>query len=485
MASHENQVADWRIQLGLAQRDAVAANDAIKSATDNRAVVGQEKAIADLQAQQASATLTFLDRQFTNAELYAWMTGVLGGVYRYFLQLASTTAALAQQQLAFERQDVVPAIIARDYWQSLPSSASDGSTQSTPTSTTSPDRRGLTGAERLLQDITRLDEYAFETDKRRLNLTQSFSLADRLPLDFYQFRNTGRLSFATPMSWFDECFPGHVLRLVKRVRVSVVGLIPPATGVRATLTGSGISRVVLPSDGFPQATLVRTPESVALTSPVSATGVFDLDAQPDLLLPFEGSGVDTTWTFDLPQPANPFDFRSLADVVITLEYTAVDDPDYRDVVLRRIEGDGRVAGDRLMSLRTEFVDQFYDLSNPADPTVPRVVTLTVADTEFPDRLSDLQVEQVAVALVAADGRTIPALPIGLQHGGAGGTATTIDGMVSTRRGNGGAWTAIAGSPAGDWTLTLDPAAGALLDNGTLVDVLLDVGYSGAGPAWPR
>jgi hypothetical protein len=336
-----------------------------------------------------------------------------------------------------------------------------------------------------LQDITRLDEYAFETDKRRLNLTQSFSLADRLPLDFYQFRNTGRLSFATPMSWFDECFPGHVLRLVKRVRVSVVGLIPPTTGVRATLTGSGISRVVLPSDGFPQATLIRTPESVALTSPVSATGVFDLDAQPDLLLPFEGSGVDTTWTFDLPQPANPFDFRSLADVVITVEYTAVDDPDYRDVVLRRIEGDGRVAGDRLMSLRTEFVDQFYELSNPADPTVPRVVTLTLADTEFPDRLSDLQVEQVAVALVAADGRTIPALPIGLQHGGAGGTSTTIDGMVSTRRGNGGAWTSIAGSPVGDWTLSLDPAAGALLDNGTLVDVLLDIGYSGAGPAWPQ
>src|SRR5205814_1086372 len=104
LASHERQVDEWKLQQGLAEKDSLAALHAQKTATDHKSVVVQEKAVADLQLTQASATVTFLDRQFTSAELYAWMAGVLGGVYRYFLQLATTTAALAQQQLAFERQ---------------------------------------------------------------------------------------------------------------------------------------------------------------------------------------------------------------------------------------------------------------------------------------------------------------------------------------------------------------------------------------------
>ena len=42
----------------------------------------------------------FLKTQFTNAELYQWMTQILSAVYRYFLQQATTTASLAQAQLA-------------------------------------------------------------------------------------------------------------------------------------------------------------------------------------------------------------------------------------------------------------------------------------------------------------------------------------------------------------------------------------------------
>ena len=479
LAGHQRQVEEWRLQQGLAEKEILAARHAQKAAVDHKNVVVQEKAIAELQLTQANATVTFLDRQFTSAELYAWMSGVLGGIYRYFLQLATATAALAQQQLAFERQDVVPSIVQADYWQALPTP--NGAAPST----TASDRRGLTGAERLLQDVVRLDQYAFETEERRLNLSQSFSLADRLPRDFVEFRRTGRLSFATPMTWFDECFPGQLLRLIKKVRVSVVGLIPPTTGVRATLTSSGISRVVLPAAGFPTVTLVRPPETVALTSPVSASGVFDLDVQQELLLPFEGCGVDMNWTLDLPRPANPFDFRSLADVVVSVDYTAVADPDYRDQVLRRFADAGRLGGDRVFSVRDEFVDQFYELSNPADATQPRSVTVSMEASAFPVSVSDLQVEDVAVCLLTGGAGSVPTVALGLQHGGEGGTATTIDGIVSTRRGNGAPWARIAGSPLGTWVLTLDPAAGALLDAGTVTDVLLVVGWSAVGPEWPR
>ena len=62
------------------------------------------------------------------------------------------------------------------------------------------DRRGLTGSARLLQDIYQLDQFAFETNKRKLQLTKTLSLARLAPLEFQRFRDTGVLTFATPMA---------------------------------------------------------------------------------------------------------------------------------------------------------------------------------------------------------------------------------------------------------------------------------------------
>ena len=56
--------------------------------------------------------------------------------------------------------------------------------------------------------------------------------------------------FVTPMELFDRDFPGHYLRLIRRVRVSVIALVPPTRGLRATLSASGISRVVAGGDSF-------------------------------------------------------------------------------------------------------------------------------------------------------------------------------------------------------------------------------------------
>jgi hypothetical protein len=40
------------------------------------------------------------------------------------------------------------------------------------------------------------------------------------------------------------------------------------------------------------------------------------------------------------------------------------------------------------------------------------------------------------------------------------------------------------SPVGRWSLSVDPAAIALLDDGALDDFMLVIGYEGLGPAWP-
>ena len=138
------------------------------------------------------------------------------------------------------------------------------------------------------------------------------------------------------MELFDRDFPGHYLRLIKRIRTSVIALIPPTEGIKATLSNIGVSRVAVNNNGLFQPQLVhRPPESVALTSPQNATGLFELETQSEMLLPFEGLGVDTQWEFRLPKPANPFDYSTIADILITIEYTALDSYDYRKQVISR------------------------------------------------------------------------------------------------------------------------------------------------------
>ena len=112
-----------------------------------------------------------------------------------------------------------------------------------------PDRRGLTGSARLLADIYRLDQHRFETEKRKLQLVKTLSLARLAPAEFQRFRQTGIIHFGTPLELFDRDFPGHHLRLIKRVRTSVLALIPPTDGIHAALSTTGLSRVVTGSDG--------------------------------------------------------------------------------------------------------------------------------------------------------------------------------------------------------------------------------------------
>jgi hypothetical protein len=95
--------------------------------------------------------------------------------------------------------------------------------------------------------------------------------------------------------------------------------------------------VVIGGNLFQTVPVRRNPEFVALSSPHNSMGVFELDGQPDMLLPFEGSGVEMTWEFSMPKAANRFDYRTIAHVLITLEYTSLNSVEYRQQVLQSLK----------------------------------------------------------------------------------------------------------------------------------------------------
>jgi hypothetical protein len=481
VASFERRAQEWQLQKDLAAKDGEIADKQIEAADLQLKLAGQERQLALLQQDHAEAVATFLATRFTNAELFEWMSGVLGRVYAFFLQQATALAQLAEAQLAFERQEPPAGFVGSDYWRDVSTGAD------------APDRRGLTGSARLLQDVTRLDQFAFDTDRRKLHLTQTFPVSQIAAFELQLFRETGVLTFATPQELFDREFPGHFLRLVKRVRISLVALLPPVRGVRATLAASGVSRVVVTRGPFDTVTLRRQPESIAFTSATNATGLFELEPEGGLLLPFEGMGVDSVWQLDLPKAANPFDYRSIADVLLTFEYSALDSAEYRERVIREL--DRRFSGDRTFSVRNQFPDAWFDLNNPdsVDPGQRMRAVLPLTADDFPPHIEDLHVEHVSLFVARADKLTDELTIRSVSHTSSGetvtaGSVTTTGGIVSTRRPAGAvAWQVLVNRyPSGRWEVELpdDPLVRSWFRDGLIEDLVLVLTVGGTTPAWP-
>jgi hypothetical protein len=496
LASHARRAQEWDLQKAIADQDIRIADQQIRIAKDQLRVVGQERRIAELRLDHTEDTLEFLDKKFTNEALYDWMSGVLEGVYAFFLQQATGMAKLAESQLAFERQELPPPIIQSDYWEApreqiaaLAESGDGGEI----------DRRGLTGSARLLQDIYELDQFAFQSRRRKDILSKTFSLAQLAPAEFARFRETGVLRFATPMSLFDCELPGDYHRLIRRVRIAVIALVPPVQGIAARLRAGGISRIVSGGDVFQTREIRRPPESITLTAPSSDAQLLELQAQQasELLYPFEGMGVDTSWEFQLPRAANRFDFSTIADVLLTLEYTALHSSIYYAQVVSQL--DRRFSGDLPYSMRHRFADQWYDLHNPDLSGTPMQVRFETLGTDFPPNLDHLNIREVLVHFAGPGASEIDEMPVNFRYREAGqsawvgGEAVPIDQTINTLKGNAGAWEPLKHrAPVGTWELTLPDKRevrelfNSNSDEGPrITDILFVLTYSGETPEWPK
>ena len=482
-ASWERREEEWKFQKALAQQDVRVGAQGVKIAEDHVRVVEQERVIAEIEADHAREVVDFLSTKFTNLELYDWMSGILEGVYSFFLQQATTTAQLATNQLAFERQEIPPPYIQSDYWEAP--------TEGFGSDSKSPDRRGLTGSARLLQDIYQLDQYSFDTNQRKLQLTKTISLAQMAPAEFQRFRENGVMTFDTPMEMFDRNFPGHYLRLIRQVRTSVIALIPPNQSIHATLSTTGTSRVVIGGEMFQIAVVNHGPQSVAVSSPRDATGLFELQQQPDMLLPFEGLGVATNWEFRMPKAANLFDYRTIADVLITIDYTALNSFDYYQQIIQTLKP--TLSIERPFSFRHQFADQWYDLHNPDQTATPMTVRFKTVSDDFPPNLENLKIQQLVLYFARADGKSfeVPVSHLHLREQGApgaiGGGASSTNGIISTLTGNAGSWTAMIGkAPFGEWELALPNTVEMRnrFKNEQVEDMLFVITFSGRTPEWP-
>ncbi len=253
-ASFERREQEWNFQRDLAQKDVDIGKQGENLATRRKMITEQERDIAQLQSSFASEVINFLETKFTSKDLWNWMSDVVKQFYRVHLNFATQTALMAQSALAFERQESLT-FIAPYY----------GNTE----------KRDLLAAEQLLADINRLDQHRLTTERRRKELTKTISLASVAPIEFQQMRQVGWMTFATLMDWFDRDFPGHYMRLIKSVSLTLIGLIPPSESIHATLQNNGLSEVMVGLPWREYKTIHRQPESISITAASSGTGLFE------------------------------------------------------------------------------------------------------------------------------------------------------------------------------------------------------------------
>jgi hypothetical protein len=199
----------------------------------------------------------------------------------------------------------------------------------------------------------------------------------------------------------------------------------------------------------------------------------------------------------MPKAANPFDYSTIADVLLTIDYTALHSFGLEQQVLRSL--DRSVESERLFSVRNMFEDQWFDLHNPDQTAKPMTVTFETRGDDFPPNLEphSLAIGNVSLLYAPSDGaapqswatdlRTDLTLDNGDGAGPFGGAADPSDGAISTRSTNGASWNPMIGRvPVGTWTLALPdtiPTRAIFAQDG-LGDILLLVSYRGTLPAWP-
>jgi len=219
-------------------------------------------------------------------------------------------------------------------------------------------------------------------------------------------KETGQCEVLLPEGLFDADYPGHYMRRIKSVSLTMPCVVGPYTSINCTLTLlNNKTRIkTVPSDPYDETqdgeddrfvTNFAAMESIATSHAQNDSGMFELNFRDERYLPFEGAGVISRWRIDLPKESNAFDLETLSDVVLHLKYTARDGGDVlkdraRTALGQRLQGNNGAVLTRLFSLKHEFPTRWYRFLHPVDD--PATIELDLTQERFPFQLRGKKIE---------------------------------------------------------------------------------------------
>jgi Tc toxin complex TcA C-terminal TcB-binding domain len=407
-AGYQRRADDWFLQANLAARELSQLGRQILASLLAEQAAGAEYTTTKAQVGQAQAVLAFMQTKFSNAQLYGWMQGQLSGLYYQYYRLALDTARKAEATAKWElmRPELdSTTYIQPNYWDS--------------------GHQGLLSGEALYLDIKRLDMDYLTYNLRELELTRHVSLRQLDPAALLNLKITGSCTVTIPEWLYDRDCPGHYMRRLKSVAISVPSVVGPYTSVNCSLSlqsssvrvSSELSGGSYPRSGSDDARFLDyygTVDSIVTSGAASDSGMFETNLRDDRFLPFEGNGAISTWALSLPSiPA--FDYSTITDVVLHVRYTARDGGAALGTAATKslntlppAAGGGGPAPTLalLLSLRHDFPTQWYAFMTGGSAAFTAPLTIDY----FPYMVQNATLSVTSIGVYAANGGQMAVAP---------------------------------------------------------------------------
>jgi hypothetical protein len=315
-ASYQRRADEWVLQHNLAARELMQIGRAIIGSLIAEQIAYREYQNVQQQIVDAQEVDQLLHDKFTDEDLYLWMQGEISRLYYEYYRFAFDTAGKAERTM---KQELMrPELDAQDfvkfnYW--------DGG------------RRGLLSGEALHLDVKRMEMAYLDNNKRELELTRHVSLRQLDPLGLLTLKSTGTCTVTVPEWLYDRDCPGHYLRRIKNVALSIPSVVGPYTSVHCTLSllRSSLRKSPALADGEYArqgadddrfVDYIGAVQSIVTSGANADSGLFETSVRDDRFLPFEGAGAESTWKLELPQDYPAFDYATISDVILHIRYTA-------------------------------------------------------------------------------------------------------------------------------------------------------------------
>lgn len=310
---------EWQIQFQQAQSEIDTINAQLDALAVRRLGAVTSLQLAQAQQDNLKSTLNFLTTRFTQSSLYNWLAGQLSALYYQAYDAVLSLCLSAQASWQYEMGDMTSTFIQTGAWNDS--------------------YHGLLVGETLALNLQQMESAWLTRNTRRLELTKTVSLKQLDSEAFNTLVTDGVTQFSLSESLFDNDYPGHYLRQIKYVTVSLPALVGPYQDVRMTLTQSG-SRTLLKADvngvnylndsttgsASNIITNLRASQQIAVSSGLNDSGMFVLNFGDERYLPFEGTGAISDWQLNFPNVKSAEQqalLQSLNDVIIQVHYTAL------------------------------------------------------------------------------------------------------------------------------------------------------------------
>lgn len=382
--SNRRRQDDWAFQADQASKELDQLDKQITAATI-RVTIAEQELQNHLQQRANEQTIDdYMHTKYTNQDLYDWMVSQISAIYFQCYRMAHEVAKKAERSFQHELGAYSASFIQPTYWNSL--------------------KKGLLVGDQLYQDLKHLEMAYYEQNRREFEITRHLSLNMLDPMALARLKETGNCHFTLPEVLFDLDYPGHYMRRIKSVSLTIPCVIGPYTSVNCTLTLTKNTVRIKSDPAGAEGTYthdvngddsrfldnVGAIQSIVTSSGQNDSGLFEVNLRDERYNPFEGAGlIESQWRLQLPLEDNRFDFATIPDVILHIRYTARDGGETlrtaareaRDALLQIAQTQQQVLV-RAFSARHDFSSDWYRFLQPVESQQDQFLSLTLNKDHF-------------------------------------------------------------------------------------------------------